>query len=143
MEPSFTVTLGAVVNGMQSAQLKIDMTHTGSPDDDPFYSGFQRWWIDVTLPIGSTVTGSNIADVANPDEPNGGSYEVPLMPEASATLTIDFQMPAPQSLTFRRQPGLNNAEVTVVDHGCDAFPDQNNAQSGSQLQSERAVCTAP
>ncbi len=142
MEPRYTVTLGAVVNGIQSAQLKIDMTHTGSPDDDPFYSGFQRWWIDVTLPNGSTVTGSNIADVANPDEPNGGSYEVPLMPDASATLTIDFQMPAPQTLTIRRQPGAHTAQLTVVDSTC-TVPTKSQPLSQDLSFNLNAICTAP
>ncbi len=142
MDPRYTVTLGDVSNGMQSAQLKIDMTHTGSPDDDPFYSGFQRWWIDVTLPDGSTVTRSNIADVTNPDEPNGGSYEVPLMPGASATLTINFEMPVSDSLTIRRQPGVHTAQVSVVDSNCASA---SNSQPLNQdlVYDLNASCTGP
>ncbi len=120
MYPTYKLTLGQLVNGWQSAQLEISMVHTGSPKDDPFYSGFQRWWIDVTLPTGSIRSESSIADVPNPEEPNGGSYEVPLMPGTSTSMTIDFVMPAGQTITFRRQPGLHTAEVSVFNQTCDS-----------------------
>ncbi|MGA7670309.1 MAG: DUF4012 domain-containing protein [Nitrolancea sp.] len=142
MHQRYTLTLGTVTNGLQSAQLKIDMTHSGSPDDDPFYSGFQRWWIDVTLPTGSTRTGSNVSDVTNPDEPNGGSYEIPLMPGASATLTIDFEMPVSESITFRRQPGVHTAQVSVLDSSC-AFTGNSEALSADLSFDFNATCKAP
>lgn len=118
MDPSYTLTLGPVEAGMRSAHLTISMVHTGSPTADPFYEGFQRWWMDVTLPKGSIRTGSSIADVPNPEEPNGGSYEIPLMPASSTSMTIDFVVPASDTIVFRRQPGLHNAQVQVVDQSC-------------------------
>ncbi len=118
MVPSYTLTLGPAINGLRSAHLQISMVHTGSPLDDQFYSGFQRWWVDVTLPAGSIRTSSNVPNTRNPDEPNGGSYEIPLMPSSSTTLTIDFVMPDSGSILIRRQPGLHTAQVSVVDQTC-------------------------
>ncbi len=142
MYPSYTLTVGTSSGGTREAHLKITMQHTGSLKDDPFYSGFQRWWIDVTLPAGSRRTGSSLSDVSNPDEPNGGSYEVPLMPGSTESVTIDFVMPDSATLTVRRQPGLHTALVTVADQSCKTSASPRYLTSDSQFQLP-GVCAAP
>jgi len=120
MHPSYSVTIDPPVNGMRLVHLQVTLDHTGSPYDDPFYEGFQRWWVDVTLPIGSERIGSNLATVTNPEEPNGGSYEIPLPSGTQATLNIDFRMPENSDLLIRRQAGLTPAQVTVTQPSCNA-----------------------
>jgi hypothetical protein len=142
MHPSYTLTLGPSSNGMRSAHLEISMVHTGSPEDDPFYSGFQRWWVDVSLPSGSVRTGSSVADVPNPDEPTGGSYEIPLMPGTAKTVTIDFLMPDDESLRIRRQPGLTSARVTVTEVGCHT-PGPAQSLGSDLVYNLNQICAAP
>ncbi|HEX3722218.1 MAG TPA: hypothetical protein VHV31_05475, partial [Nitrolancea sp.] len=114
------ISIGAPVNGMSLVHLEVTLDHTGSPKDDPFYEGFQRWWIDVNLPNGSTFIDSDHDTVTNPDEPNGGSYEVPLASGTEASLSIDFWMPANSELLIRRQAGLTPTQVTVTQTTCTA-----------------------
>jgi hypothetical protein len=122
MHSSFDMTIGPSVNGMRDVQLDVTLDHTGSPDNDPFYQGFQRWWVDVTLPEGSQRTRSTVPEVSNPDEPNGGSYEIPLPSGSHATFTIDFRMPDTSMLLLRRQAGLTPAKVTIDTPQCSSAP---------------------
>ncbi len=142
MYPSYTLTFGPSTDGEREAHLAIMMQHTGSLDDDPFYSGFQRWWVDVTLPAGSQRTGSSFPDVSNPEEPNGGSYEIPLMPASTETLKIDFVMPDSATLTFRRQPGLHTALVKVVDQACGVSSSPRYLTSDGKFQLS-SICATP
>ncbi|HVX29599.1 MAG TPA: hypothetical protein VHA53_03890, partial [Nitrolancea sp.] len=114
--------IGPATNGMRDVQLRVTLDHKGSPQDDPFYQGFQRWWIDVTLPEGSQRIGSDIPAVSNPDEPNGGSYVVPLASGTDATFTVEFRMPDTSLLLLRRQAGLTAAKVTVDTPQCPSAP---------------------
>jgi hypothetical protein len=122
MHPSYDMVIGPAINGMRDVQLRVTLDHTGSPQDDPFYQGFQRWWVDVTLPEGSQRIGSDIPEVANPEEPNGGSYEVPLPSGTHATFTIDYRMPDSSILLLRRQAGLTPAKVTIDTPQCPSAP---------------------
>jgi hypothetical protein len=122
MHPSYDMVIGPSINGMRDVQLRVTLDHTGSPQDDPFYQGFQRWWVDVTLPEGSQRIGSDIPEVTNPEEPNGGSYEVPLPSGTHATFTIEFRMPDTSILVLRRQAGLTPAKVTVDTPQCPSAP---------------------
>jgi hypothetical protein len=133
MHPTYAVTIDPPVDGMRLVHLQVTLDHTGSPDDDPFYEGFQRWWIEVTLPAGSERIGSNQATVTNSEEPNGGSYEIPLPSGTRAMLNIDFRMPEPSDLLIRRQAGLTPAQVTVVQPGC------NTAQKAATLNTDLLV----
>ena len=142
MEPTYTLTLGPSVNGVRPAHLEVSMVHTGSPTADPFYSGFQRWWVDVTLPKGSVRTGSSVVAVANPDEPNGGSYEIPLMPGTSSTLSVDFVMSESSSILIRRQPGLHTAQVQIIDQSCRGSTKSESLSADLVFDLDK-ICAAP
>lgn len=122
MQPNYDMVIGPSINGMRDVQLRVTLDHTGSPQDDPFYQGFQRWWVDVTLPDGSQRIGSDIPEVTNPDEPNGGSYEIPLASGTHTTFSIDFRMPDTSILLLRRQAGLTPAKVTIDTPQCAPAP---------------------
>ena len=122
MHPSYDMVIGPPVEGMRDVQLRVTLDHTGSPQDDPFYQGFQRWWVDVTLPEGSQRIGSDIPAIPNPGEPNGGSYEIPLPSGTHATLTIHFRMPDTSNFILRRQAGLTPAKVTIDTAQCSSAP---------------------
>lgn len=120
MHSTDNISIGAPVNGMSLVHLDVTLDHTGSPKADPFYQGFQRWWIDVNLPAGSTFIDSDHDTITNPEEPNGGSYEVPLASGTQASLSIDFWMPANSVLLIRRQAGLTPTQVIVTQTTCNA-----------------------
>lgn len=118
MQPRMLLTLSGVEQGRREATLKLDMQHTGSNEGDPLYEGFQRWWIEVTLPAGSSLITSGAGVVKNPESPNGGSYLIELFPGQMGHLELTFSMPESDSILIRRQPGLTPMELSVVDAQC-------------------------
>ncbi len=93
MEPSLDLQLGPVQNGARQAILTITLKNTGTSAEDPFYAGFQKWWVEITLPDGSSLTGRNPSNLPDPDAPNGGSYRIDLFPQQSGKIVLQFSMP--------------------------------------------------
>ena len=104
------------------------------------YAGFQRWWVQVQLPQGSTLI-SDPGPMRDPDEPNGGSYLAELFPDTSGNIDVRFNMPTSESILIRRQPGVTVGSVTITDDGC-------RETTTSDLDRDRefalnALCAAP
>jgi hypothetical protein len=118
MQPSMTAEIGPEANGMREVTLEIGLQHTGTNEDLPFYSGFHRWWIEVTLPDGAQLHDTSKSAQPDPNAPNGGAYLVELFPQQSDTLTLTFSIPADDELLIRRQPGVNPVELTATLAGC-------------------------
>lgn len=121
MSPTATLHLGELADGTREATLDITLTHTGTNDEDPYYSGFQRWWVQVSLPEGSSVVSTLDAPQDDPDAPNGGAYLVEIFPQQSGTVSITFRMPESDRLLVRRQPGVTPVELAVDADGCEPF----------------------
>lgn len=128
MQPTMSLDLGDLQNGQREATLTMELQHTGEDEQDPLYGGFQRWWIEVWLPEGSTLTRSDPALVPNPESPNGGSYLVELFPGDRGEFEVEFSMPEHESLLVRRQPGLTPADLTVTDTRCERSVDEKLTQ---------------
>jgi len=121
MQPHVHLTFAAPTDGPQRATLTIDLEHTGSFDDSPYFAGFQRWWVEVLLPVGSTRLASSPDPLPDPDAPNGGSYLIEIFPQQVGHITVDFSLPAgADHFLFRRQPGITPIALTVADSGCPA-----------------------
>ena len=118
MQPSMDLTFGALQNGKQQVTLKIDLANNGKQGGDPLYDGFQRWYIEVQLPKGSTLDGSQPDALPNPEAPDGGSYLIEIFPQQVGHLTVSFTMPQTDQLVFRRQPGLNDVALKVSSGTC-------------------------
>jgi hypothetical protein len=128
MQPTMSLDLGELQGGRREATLTMELQHTGEDEMDPLYGGFQRWWIEVWLPEGSTLTGPDPEQVPNPESPNGGGYLVELFPGDRGELEIEFTMPEDESLLVRRQPGLTPADLTVTDTRCERSIDEKLTQ---------------
>lgn len=120
--PHLDLELGPAIAGWRRATLRIDLAHGGNHDGDPFYFGFQRWWVEVHLPDGSLRLASDTPLMPDPDAPVGGSYDVELHPQTTTSLTIEFAMPDRDALLLRRQPGITPMTVNAHDHGCQVEP---------------------
>jgi hypothetical protein len=120
MKPTLRLTVGDAVNGERQMALHLTMTHTGSPDAHPFYSGLQQWWVQVALPSGSSAVTPSMSQMPDPEAPIGGSYYIELNPQQSASLDVSWLQPDGQHLLFRRQPGLSTLEVTIDGAACQA-----------------------
>jgi hypothetical protein len=118
MEPTMALSLDPPSGSEQRATLTLDLKNTGTKDEDQFYAGFQRWWIEVRLPEGSKLLSADQPASADPEAPNGGSYAVGVQPGETVHLTITFSMPPSDQLMFRRQPGVTPASVRVVAPTC-------------------------
>jgi hypothetical protein len=119
MQPEFELTIdkGADSDSID-ASLVLTMNHLGSAENDPFYEGFQRWWVDVTLPDGATDIVSSEEFAGDPDASSGGAYIVRLDVGEQKEITIDFRIPATEQLLIRRQPGLVTVQGSVTTVGC-------------------------
>lgn len=118
VHPSLTLTVEPPTAGQRRATLTLAFRHEGDPDDDPFYSGFQRWWVELTLPEGSTRLESTHDPMPDPAAPNGGSYDVEIFPQQTTELTVSFTMPDSDTLLLRRQPGVNPVALTIGTPDC-------------------------
>ncbi len=97
----------------------ISLEHTGAAGGDPFYEGFQRYWIDVNLPENATLLDSSVEAAEDPDASSGGAYVVNLHVETTEEITIEFSMPITERLLLRRQPGLVTMYGGIEQSGCD------------------------
>jgi hypothetical protein len=124
MQPAFNLELleGESPN-TTDATLTLSLTHTGEAGGDPFYEGFQRYWIDVGLPEGAILVDSEGRAANDPDSGTGGAYIVSLDVGETQEVRVQFTMPAEDSLLLRRQPGLTIAQVTVDQTGCADSPE--------------------
>ncbi|MGI9146218.1 MAG: DUF4012 domain-containing protein [Chloroflexota bacterium] len=118
MQPRLTLTTGAPQDGQRPATLNIDVQDLAAAEEDPVYAGFQRWWVEITLPEGSSLL-SERGPMDDPGAPNGGSYVAELFPGMSGRISVRFSMPDEPSLLIRRQPGLRTAEVSVSVTSCE------------------------
>lgn len=124
MQPTMSLELGELEGGRREATLSMDLKHTGADEEDPLYGGFQRWWIEVWLPEGSTLLDSNPGQVRNPESPNGGSYLIEIFPGDTGELELTFSMPEQAELLVRRQPGLTPVEFSITDTRCERTLDE-------------------
>lgn len=117
MRPRLTLTAEPPRDGQRRVRLDIDMRNGAVPDEDPVYQGFQRWWVEVSLPQGSTLL-SDPGPMANPEAPNGGGYLAALFPRTTGTINVEFSMPDTSTFWVRRQPGVRNGDLIVRQQGC-------------------------
>ena len=120
MQPGMELELlESGTEGVMEATLTITMDHVGEQEADPFYEGFQRWWIDLMLPEKAILIDSTPRPADDPDASNGGSYVVDLDVGERKELRVRFSMPATERLLLRRQPGLQTMKPVVRQSGCD------------------------
>jgi hypothetical protein len=100
------------------AELTISLENRGDAAGDPFYEGFQRWWLEVMLPEGSSVIDTDPRTAPDPDALNGGGYVVNLDTGERKEITIRFAMPQADELLIRRQPGLVTMQSSVYHPDC-------------------------
>ena len=118
MRPTLTLTSTSVQGNVRTVSLEIDVDNTGPFGQDPLYSGYQDWWLQVGLPTGATRISSSMDPQPDPEAPNGGSYAIGINPQQLRHVTVTFTLPANESFLIRRQPGLTDAQVVIVDQEC-------------------------
>jgi hypothetical protein len=121
MRPRLTLTAASAAEGQRQMRLDIDLRNGAVADEDPVYAGFQRWWVEVVLPDGSTLL-SDRGPMEDPEAPNGGSYVADLFPNLTGRITVRFSLPDAPSLLLRRQPGVRPGDVVVSQVGCQPAP---------------------
>ena len=97
--------------------LEIALRHEGTNDADPYYSGFQRWWVQIDLPDGAELISSANIPQDDPDAPDGGAYLVEIFPQQTGEVSLSFRMREDQIL-FRRQPGVNAVTLSIEGDNC-------------------------
>ena len=102
---------------MREMHLDINLRDGAVPAEDPVYHGFQRWWVEVQLPVGSRLL-SHRGPMEDPDAPTGGSYVADLFPDQTGEINIRFLMNVSDSVLIRRQPGVSVGDVTVTQDHC-------------------------
>jgi hypothetical protein len=120
MQPSLELELlepdsAGVIEGI----LTLSLEHLGAEEGDPFYEGFQRWWVDLLLPGGASVVDTNPNPAPDPEASNGGAYVVNLPVADVKQIGVRFTAPATNELLLRRQPGLVTMDVQILAPGCD------------------------
>ncbi len=118
MHPTMTLTSTQVVGNVRTVALDIAVDNTGPFGEDPLYSGYQDWWVQVGLPTGATRVSSSMDPQPDPEAPNGGSYAIGINPQQTRQVTVTFTLPADEPFLIRRQPGLTDAQVVIVDQAC-------------------------
>jgi hypothetical protein len=121
MRPRLMLTASSVEDGQRQMRLDIDLRNGAVAEEDPTYAGFQRWWVEVGLPDGSTLL-SERGPMEDPDAPNGGSYLADLFPNITGRITVRFSMPDAPSLLIRHQPGVRPGDVVVSQINCQPLP---------------------
>ncbi len=120
MQPAINLQiLESDTAGMLEGILTVALEHRGQEDGDPFYEGFQRWWVDLDLPEGSSVVQTLPDPSSDPDASDGGAYIVNLPVGEREEIVIRLSMPDTDRLLFRRQPGLTTMYGSVEQAGCD------------------------
>ena len=105
--------------GVIEGILTLSLDHVGAEEGDPFYEGFQRWWVDVKLPPGAAVVGTEPEPSSDPDASSGGAYIVNLHVGEREDIVIRFSMPETDQLLIRRQPGVVTVQGSASSYGCD------------------------
>lgn len=141
MDPNVSLTFGAEQDGMRSVRAVVEMRNTGSNDDDPFYSGFQRWWVDVTLPAGSVLGTTLPNPLPDPDASSGGGYLVEIFPGQTGRIELEFSMPVEETLLLRRQPGVSTVGVDLQVDDC--VRPAHVELTADALVTLTQLCTAP
>jgi hypothetical protein len=121
MRPRLTLSASSVEDGQRQMRLDVDVRNGAVAEEDPTYAGFQRWWVEVALPDGSTLLSDRGA-MEDPDAPNGGSYVADLFPNITGRITVRFSMPEAPSLLIRHQPGVRPGDVVVSQINCQPLP---------------------
>lgn len=81
LQPTLELDLSSVDDiGQRAVRLTLVLANTARNEDDPFYGGFQHWWIELMLPPGSELTQASKPAAPDPEAPNGGSYVIELFP---------------------------------------------------------------
>jgi hypothetical protein len=120
MQPDFELQLlESSTDEVQEAILTIGLNHQGAEEGDPFYEGFQRWWVDIALPEGSVLVDTMPEVADDPDASSGGAYVVNLDVGEREEIAVKFTMPGSERLLIRRQPGLLTMTGTIRQQGCD------------------------
>jgi hypothetical protein len=121
MRPRLALRVEQPKDGQREVTLDIDLRNGTVADEDLIYAGFQRWWVEVRLPDGSTLL-SDPGPMHDPDAPNGGSYLAALFPNQTGRVSVRFTMPDTPSMLVRRQPGVRPGDVVVSQFGCEPSP---------------------
>jgi hypothetical protein len=120
MQPDMNVAFSPSDDeGMIEGTLTIALNHEGSEGGDPFYEGFQRWWVDVLLPDEVELRESTAVMAEDPDASNGGAYVVNLEVGEREEIVLRFTMPETEQLLIRRQPGLLTMQGIVEFQACE------------------------
>jgi hypothetical protein len=119
MQPTLHLEIEEPSGGLVEAELTLSLEHSGAEGGDPFYEGFQRYWVDVALPSGSELIDSEGRSADDPDASNGGAYIVNLDVGETQHISVQFTMPAESELVLRRQPGLVTTQMVIERAGCD------------------------
>jgi hypothetical protein len=119
MRPKLTLVSDPPREGRRQVRLDIDLRNGAVAEEDPVYAGFQRWWVAVRLPEGSTLL-TDRGPMQDPEAPNGGSYLAELFPNITGRITVIFSMPDTPSLLVRRQPGVRPGDVVVRQRDCES-----------------------
>jgi hypothetical protein len=122
MRPRLTMTIDPASEGQRRVTLALVLRNGTVPEEDPYYFGFQRWWVEANLPTGSTLL-SDPGPMANPESPNGGSYLAAVFPRQTGQIDIVFTMPDSPTLLIRRQPGVRIGDLVIAQRGCEPAVD--------------------
>ena len=96
------------------------LTNTGTIEEDPFYAGFSRWWVEIWLPANSVRGNTHPAPMPDPESPDGGSYLLATFPQETGYVSVSFSMPETDVLLLRRQPGVVPLTYAFVEPVCGA-----------------------
>jgi hypothetical protein len=106
LNPYVNLRVGPAEDGRRTVTVQLYLQNTGTNEEDPFYAGYQRWWVEATLPAGAGVTVAQPTPTPDPEAPSGGSYYVPVYPQQVGYVSITFTMPDTPTLLLRRPPGV-------------------------------------
>jgi Protein of unknown function (DUF4012) len=139
MRPTVAMSIGRVADGRRQVTMTIDLRNGAIADEDSVYHGFQRWWVEVVLPSGSTLL-SDPGPMANPESPSGGSYLAAIYPDTVGRIDVVFSMPDTPTLLVRRQPGVRPGYVIASRASC---PPGYDSELTSDLEIDLADLPCP
>jgi hypothetical protein len=105
-------------NGGYNVTLDMTLEHLGKHGNDEFYEGFQRWWIEITIPEGAEMVGASRMSLPDPEAPNGGAYVIDLFQETSDSIQVTFFIEDFETLMIRRQPGQVPPRLNITHPAC-------------------------
>lgn len=114
-------------DGVRQVTLHLAFEHRGdaSPGASELFDGYHRTWVSLYLPEGAQlleVEGVQPEPEAVTDDPRALGFNIGLLPGATETLTITFDLPpGTEQLYLRRQSGFNDVFYWIegVGVGCD------------------------